>query len=329
MNILEANNLTVGYKSKHRNFPLLIDADFSLKKGKIYTILGENGIGKSTLIYSLCGIKKPLSGNVFLEGKNINNYSQKELSRKISIVLTDRYPIDYMTVFDFVSMGRIPHTGFYGSLSSNDYKIIEKSINLVGLQSKSTQLIDSLSDGEYQKALIARALTQETPIVIMDEPASYLDFPSRIALMSLIKELANKSNKTILLSLHQIDLAIDFSDYIFLFTSNKTLIKGTPEDLILEGKFDNLFLSDGISFDKTDGNYKYLKTNNSLPTIKANEIVKKWIYHAFERNQINNSPNNISVNVDRNIYQILDNDLIIDRAKSIEELIQKIKALMF
>lgn len=323
--ILEAKNLSIGYRSGNTEINLLNNANFQLQRGFVYSIFGANGIGKSTLIHTLCGIIQPLKGEVLVNHFSLSKISKKELAKKISIVLTERPMVEYMSVFDFVALGRTPHTGFTGYLTPEDRQIVNESMELATIQHKKNQQIDSLSDGEFQKALIAKALSQQTPIIIMDEPASYLDFENQIQLMTLLQKLAIKAGKTILLSLHHINLAIDFSHYMFLFNNDRTLTMGTPEDLILCDKFNDIYQNQDIFFDNNEGSFKNSTQIQDQIQIEAPDLQKKWIHHALIKNGIYASP--FLVRYTEGEYSILQNGMVLETVTTIAKLVERLKDL--
>jgi iron complex transport system ATP-binding protein len=323
--ILEAKNLTIGYSLGKSELQLLKNAQFRLQKGFVYSVFGANGIGKSTLIHTICGIIPPLKGEILINNQSIAKIPKKDLAKQISIVLTDRPHVEFMKVYDFVALGRTPHTGFSGYLNGDDHKIVEESMAMTAIEHKKHQRIDSLSDGEFQKALIARALTQQTPIIIMDEPASYLDYANQIQLMTLLQKLAKQSGKTILLSLHHINLAIDYSNIIMLFNNDLTLTIGAPEDLIVQNKFNSIYVNKEIFFDNFDG---YFKNSNALQAtfeIDAPPLQKKWINHALVKSGITSLP--FSIKYDNGYYSILQNTIELETVTTIAKLIEKLKEL--
>lgn len=323
--ILEVKNLSIGYRSGSSETVLLKNTNFQLRKGAVYSIFGANGVGKSTLIHTLCGIIPSLKGEVKIGNSQITKIPKKELSKLISIVLTERPFIEYLTVYDFVAFGRTPHTDFTGYLNENDHKIISESMAMTEIAHKSTQRIDSLSDGEFQKALIARALTQQTPIIIMDEPASYLDFANQIQLMTLLQKLATESGKTILLSLHHLNLAIDYSNYIFIFKNDQTLKMGTPEDLILNNDFENVYQNNDLLFDNLNGVFKQSIEEKITLEVIAPELQKKWIIHALVKNGFSNIL--FTIRYEHKNYQLIQHNEIIAEVDSIDGLLKQISKM--
>ena len=206
--MIELQHLTVGYGEK----VVLSDLNLTIKAGQMVCLLGANGAGKSTILRTLSGFQPPLSGRVLIEGRDLLSLSVSQRSRAVSVVLTERVEVPYMKVADLVGMGRSPYTGFFGTLSKEDKSIIGEAIEMVGIRNLAERTIDTLSDGERQKALLAKALAQQTPIILLDEPTAFLDFHSKVSILRLMLRLAHETNKAILLSTHDVEMAIQLSD---------------------------------------------------------------------------------------------------------------------
>ncbi len=249
---INIQDLSIGYLLKQGK-QKLINSNISQKlyKGEVTCLLGANGSGKSTLLRTLAGFQPPLGGEILYNNKPVNSYSDSERSLLIGLVLTDKIYAGGISVFDLVSLGRHPHTGFFGSLKKHDKDIILNSMEKVGISYKADAYVSELSDGERQKAMIAKALAQECPIILLDEPTAFLDINSRIEIMYLLKELASIEQKSILLSTHDIETAIRLSDRFWLMDKNLPFTSGTPEDLITNGILSQFF--EKIQFDKQTG----------------------------------------------------------------------------
>ncbi len=239
-------NLTTGYKAKKGNAEVSRHLTASLSPNQLTCILGPNGAGKSTLLRTLCGFQSPLSGSVQIKGREVESYTKSELSKLVSVVLTDNSGVKDMTAWDVVGMGRSPYTGFWGRLSLHDEKVIAGSMSLVGIEWLKDRKMHTLSDGECQKVMIAKALAQETPIIILDEPTAYLDYPSKIQMMLLLKELARSLQKTIFLSTHDLEHALQIADCIWLLDKEQGFTTGTPYDLCKDGSIERYFSRKGI-----------------------------------------------------------------------------------
>lgn len=228
--MIELQHLTVGYGEK----AILSDINQSLREGQMVCLLGANGVGKSTLLRTLAGFLPPLSGKVMLEGRDLLSFSLSERSRAVSVVLTERVEVPYMKVEDLVGMGRSPYTGFFGTLTKEDKTIIGEAIELVGITDLVGRTIDTLSDGERQKALLAKALAQQTPIILLDEPTAFLDFHAKISTLRLMLRLAHETNKTILLSTHDVGMALRLSDVLWIVQDGQ-ISTGTTASLTENG----------------------------------------------------------------------------------------------
>jgi iron complex transport system ATP-binding protein len=205
-------NLSIGYRQKTDSRKVLKDINLSIFSGELICLLGPNGIGKSTLLRTLSGLLPKLSGTIMINSRALEEYSEKELSKQVGVVLTDHPQLRNMRVEELVALGRAPYTNFFGGLSSEDKVFVDEAISLVGIDKLRGRMIRELSDGERQKVMIARALAQQTPVIILDEPTAFLDFPSKVEVMKLLRNLAHDMHKTILLSTHDLDLAVRLAD---------------------------------------------------------------------------------------------------------------------
>ncbi len=208
---ITTNNLTIGYE----NHVVQRDVSFSLFAGEMVCMLGPNGCGKSTLLRTLAGLQPALNGSF-----KVVEFQRFNVQSAIALVLTERLSLDNTTVHDVVAMGRYPYTSFLGGLSANDERVIAQSLSAVGLEGTEHTYFNAHSDGEKQRALIAKAIAQETPIILLDEPTAHLDLPNRIRILQLLRRLAHEQGKTILISTHELDLAIQLSDRILLLSEN-------------------------------------------------------------------------------------------------------------
>lgn len=203
------SHLSVGYKVGHA---VVSDINLTLQSGKLASLIGANGVGKSTLLKTLTGFLPKLEGSLLLDGKDISEFSQRALARQISIVLTQKPEVQNLTVEEIVGLGRSPYTGFFGKLHANDQQIVDESITAVGIEKLKNRMIQTLSDGERQKVMIAKALAQQTPVIFLDEPTAFLDFSSKVETFQLLQRMAHEMGKLILLSSHDLELAVRFSD---------------------------------------------------------------------------------------------------------------------
>lgn len=288
--VIETSHLSIGYPLKGgRRKVIHDDLNLRLYPGRVTCLLGLNGAGKSTLLRTLCGFQPPLGGDIFLMGQPLASYSQSNFSLTVGVVLTEKTNAGGITVYELVSLGRHPYTGFFGQLKAQDKAIIEQSLRDAGIAHKAHNYVSELSDGERQKAMIAKALAQQCPIIVLDEPTAFLDVTSRIETMVLLHRLAVEQNKAILLSTHDLDLAIQMGDCLWLQEKGRPMACDTPEDLILSGAFGSFFGKEGIVFDPSTG-----KLNTAAPVdaigVEGDFLVSYWVGNALIRNGYRPSP---------------------------------------
>lgn len=226
MTAITTNRLTVGYRG-HR---VVEDISLSLPCGRLVCLLGPNGAGKSTLLRTLCGFQPPIAGTVTISGSDITTMSAAEVARLVSVVLTDRPLTPSLTAAEMVGMGRAPYTGFWGRLSDDDRRLVLEAMTTVGIDSLATRRMGRLSDGERQKVMIAKALAQHTPVIVLDEPTAFLDYPSKVAVMKTLARLAHDEGKTILMSTHDLELAAQLGDEL-MEIENKHIRKITADEV--------------------------------------------------------------------------------------------------
>jgi iron complex transport system ATP-binding protein len=253
-NILSTSNLSIGYKTKSSTILIAENLNLNLKKGKLIALIGANGIGKSTLLRTLTGIQKPLSGTVLLNQKNIHELDSLTLAQNLSVVLTEKLPPSNLTVWELVALGRQPYTNWIGKLTENDIAKINEAIELTQISHLTSKKHYEISDGQLQIALIARALAQDTPLIILDEPTTHLDLLHKAALLKLLKKLTQETGKCILFSTHDIDMAIQLSDEMIIMNP-ETVVQDQPCNLILKGSFNTLFKDEHIVFDSEKGRF--------------------------------------------------------------------------
>ena len=209
--------LSVGYKGFS---PVVTGINVEIKSGELTCLIGPNGIGKSTLLKTLTGFLPKLGGRLLLDGRDIDLLSQHERAKYISIVLTYKTDVQNLSVAEMVGMGRMPYTGFWGKLNADDRKIVAEAINMVGINHLKDRMVQTLSDGERQKVMIAKALAQQTPIILLDEPTSFLDFPSKVEMLQLLHRLAKETDKVVFLSTHDLELALRIADLLVELDKN-------------------------------------------------------------------------------------------------------------
>ena len=250
--MLKIEGLTTGYGSR----VLLRNVDASLERGELVALIGANGVGKSTLLKVLRGELSPLEGLVDIDGRNIAGMSRMDLARNVSVVNTDRLEVGALSVEDVVGMGRYPYTGFLGRLGREDRAVVAEAMEAVGVEGFACRNVAELSDGERQRVLIARALAQDTPVVLLDEPTAFLDVASRVEVLSLLRKLAKERRKGVLLSLHDVASALALSDRLWLMPGDCSLRCGAPGDFLREHEekrpgnaLDALFAGRKVRFD--------------------------------------------------------------------------------
>ena len=254
MKILQTQQLAIGYVSKNTVKTVASDISLALEGGKLIGLVGINGVGKSTLLRTLTGIQKPLHGSIYIQQKPIESYTSLALAQQISVVLTEKLPPSNLTVYELVALGRQPYTNWLGKLSAEDKIQIDQAIFLTEISPLIHQKYSEISDGQLQKVLISRALAQDTPLIILDEPTTHLDLVHKVSMFKFLKKLSQETNKCILYSTHDIDLAIQLSDEMIVMTDEK-VIQNEPCQLILDGTFSSLFSSENIFFDAEKGKF--------------------------------------------------------------------------
>ena len=328
---IEIRDVTTGYKSKRGAVEVSKSISASLRANELTCILGPNGAGKSTLLRTLCAFQSPLSGRIEIMGRDVQTFSRKELARIVSVVLTNNSGIGNMTAWDVVSMGRSPYTGFWGKLSERDNNIVNKSFQLVDIAWLKERKMQTLSDGERQKVMIAKALAQETPIIILDDPTAYLDYPSKIQMMMLLHRLAKTLKKTIFLSTHDLEHALQIADQIWLLDKQLGLSRGTPEDLCLEGKIEEYFNREDIDFDREHCTFNITYNTPREVVIKGDKdsLEYKLCYKALQRNGI--QPVDISTDSTVAVYvpndgtfRLLENNKETYRVERIEHILRTV-----
>lgn len=247
---IELKDVSIGYQTRHKKSIVVAEGiNATLKSGLLTCLVGPNGIGKSTLMRTITGFQPRLGGEITIDSVSIDDLNDKQLARTISVVLTTKPDILNMNVTEIVGLGRSPYTGFFGSLTTTDHKIVDEAIEMVGIKHLKKRKIHTLSDGERQKVMIAKALAQQTPIIILDEPTAFLDYPSKVEMMLLLYRLSRETNKMIFLSTHDMELALQTADTLWLM-NKKELHVGTPRQLADNGELSIFLEHQGIDFDR-------------------------------------------------------------------------------
>lgn len=253
---IRLRDLSIGYPDKHNTKRVAEHLNASIHSGELTCLLGTNGVGKSTLLRTLSAFQPPLGGNIDLLDRPLSTYDDRQLATVIGVVLTEKSDIRNMTVEELVGLGRSPYTGFWGTLKESDRKIVHEAIARVRIEPLTQRMVHTLSDGERQKVMIAKALAQETPIIFLDEPTAFLDFPSKVEVMQLLHNLTHTLQKTVFMSTHDLELALQIADKIWLMDRTNGIAIGTPEDLSLEGKLSSFFSRKGITYDTETGFFR-------------------------------------------------------------------------
>ena len=259
---IQLRNLSIGYQTRHGVKTVAEGITGGILSGQLTCLLGPNGVGKSTLLRTLSAFQPKMGGVVLFRSqetedrsqetgdgfREISTFSDKELSRLIGVVLTEKPDVRNMTVRELVSLGRSPYTGFWGTYSKEDLRVVDEAISLVGIESLSQRMVHTLSDGERQKAMIAKALAQQTPVIFLDEPTAFLDYPSKVEMLQLLRRISREAEKTIFLSTHDVELALQLADTLWLMTGSVAI--GSPRALAASGDLERFINGKDISFDK-------------------------------------------------------------------------------
>jgi iron complex transport system ATP-binding protein len=317
---LETNSLAIGYRSKNSERFLFDSLNLNLLPGQLVCFMGPNGIGKSTLIRTLAGLQKPLSGEI-----KVNPRLGERLSKQISVVLTDKITGANLTVFEVVAFGRYPYLDWNVRLLEKDLEIIDQSIRRVNIDHLRNQRINSLSDGQMQMVMLARALAQDTPVILLDEPTAHLDLNNRVEIMKLLRRLARETQKAILISTHELDLALQMADRIWLAGLEKNIVTGIPEDLVLDGIFDSIFQFKG--FDLKTGKVKHDAHMGRTVKLIGDGSEYLWTKNALERSGFEisgESSINILIEKETSLRWIVSNGERTTTLSSLEEVVNSI-----
>ena len=285
--IIQTHDLTIGYVNRKGNYPVQIRLSLEVFQGEMVCLIGPNGCGKSTLLRTIAGLQPALRGEVRIDNLPLGKQSLSNKARLLSLVLTDRVEVSNLTVFNLVATGRNPYTDWLGKLTDHDKELVHAALSQVHLEGYANRFINELSDGERQRAMIAKALVQDTPVILLDEPTAHLDINNRVEVMMLLHELARRTNKAIVLSTHELDLALQTADKLWLMIPKHGIAVGTPEDLILTNRFQKVFANNSYRFDSSTGNFmvNHAETPRlvSLKTLGAGNRTY-WTERALTRN---------------------------------------------
>ncbi|MBE0674556.1 MAG: ABC transporter ATP-binding protein [Bacteroidales bacterium] len=275
---LRLEDLIIGFPGR----VLLPPVTLQVEKGELISVIGQNGIGKSTLLKTLAGVTPRIGGKIFIGLKDIAELERREFATAIGYISTEKVDAPNMRISDLVSIGRFSYTNWMGTLTDEDFAMIQKSLIMVGLAGMADRFVNELSDGERQRAMIARVLAQDTCLLVLDEPTAFLDIRNRYEIIHLLHDLTRSNHKSIIMSSHDLQSAIGESDRIWLLTA-EGIIDGAPEDLVLNGAFDNMFLQSNIKFRKSDGNFYPAREEKGYATVTGEGLEKQWASKALRR----------------------------------------------
>jgi iron complex transport system ATP-binding protein len=286
MNIssLQLKGLSAGYHPRGKMPQVVVQPfDRTVSRGQLICLIGPNGAGKSTLLRTIAAMQKPLQGQVLLDGCDIHQMSVRERACRLGVVLTQQMEVSLFTGYDLVAMGRHPHTSWMGTLSEQDHRVIRRSLALVGAEALSQRSFHTMSDGERQRIMIARALAQEPDLLLLDEPTAFLDLPRRVECMLLLQELAHRTGHIILLSTHDLELALRCADQIWLLPYSGQIRAGLPEELVLDGSFEAAFRNPAVSFDIETGAFRSRMIGTQSVILEGSGVYAIWTRRGLER----------------------------------------------
>lgn len=282
--LLTTENLSIGYRLRRdRVQEVASGLNLALHAGELTCLVGGNGIGKSTLLRTLTGMQPPLAGVITFDGQDLVTLRPAARARRIAVVLTDRVDIGHMPVYSLVGLGRHPYTGITGRIGDADHAKIRWAIAAAGAASLADRFIDELSDGERQKVMIARALAQEPAMMLLDEPTAFLDLPHRMEIMRHLRRLAWESGQAVLVTTHDVDLALRTADRLWLFEPNGTLVCGAPEDLVLNGDLQQVFCDRHVEFNEETGTFSLPYEPTHTVQLTGSGAVHSWTHLALKR----------------------------------------------
>ncbi|SHN13150.1 iron complex transport system ATP-binding protein [Cyclobacterium lianum] len=289
---IHARDLDLGYRAPQTLIAKGIS--FDLFPGELTCLMGPNGVGKSTLLKAILHQNPPLKGKVFLDQVDVSVLSNRQRAKKLAVVLTEKITSGEMTVNELVALGRVPHTGWSGLLSPRDKLMVKKVLDLTHISHLANKKLAALSDGQRQTALIARALAQDSKVLILDEPTAHLDLTNRFEIMHLLRHLAKKSSRAILVVTHDLEVAMETADKLWIMEARKPLLAGCPEDLMIQGQIQRLLPGDKWQIDPQSGKIRLLDPAK-LPNIEGPSHLSQWIRNVFRKNPELYQPKQIRV----------------------------------
>lgn len=280
--IVITRNLTIGYSDRQGGLKVMSSVNVSACRGELVALIGRNGAGKSTLLRTIVSLQYPLAGEIYFKNRHLHDISKGELTRNVSFTSTEPIDIHNIRVREAVALGRYPYTTWLGTFSAEDRQKTDEAIELTGLTRLKDRKIDSLSDGERQRVLIARSLAQDTELLVMDEPTAFLDLPSRYGIVSLLRKLAHEKNKCIIFSTHDLDTALNEADKIWLMKADK-LCQGAPEDLVINRSLSEAFEDPFLSFSTTTGTFSLKRNLVGTVSLEGSGQLRRWTERALLR----------------------------------------------
>lgn len=281
--VLSINRLDVGYHASGKNSHAVCqNLNLKAEKGELVALIGSNGVGKSTLLRSIAGLQKALKGEILFSGKPQNQYSRNEFAQIVSFVSTEIVHVNNLCVGDLVALGRFPYTNWFGVLKPDDRRRVLKALEMVRMKEFYHKMISEISDGERQRAMIARTLAQDTSVIILDEPTAFLDLANKYEIVRILNQLAKEQKKTIVFSSHDLNIAIREADKIWLMLPG-SVVEGAPEDLILQNAFEKVFDNPGLIFDRSSGDFKAVRNARRRVSLRGEGNGLLWTQKALER----------------------------------------------
>ncbi len=329
MNLLQLTNVSIGYKVKNQPYVVQQNLNLNANAGEFVTLIGKNGCGKSTLLRSMSCLQPILKGCILVNGEDIFSMKPAQRALLLSVVLTDRQLAADFTVKEIIAIGRDPYTGWLGKLTDKDEEIIAKSISMTNLHGFENRNVNKLSDGEKQRVFIARALAQDTPIILLDEPTSHLDLPNRVSILLLLQNLARETGKTIFISTHELETALQIADKMWIMEKLNGVHVGTPEDMVLQGVLDDVFEHKTYEFDKEYGNFMIKKNLDKLVATKVigtAGVMTRWTTRALTRKgyRISNNTETVVVIDEENKTWAVESGSHSEKATSIEQVMDNL-----
>ena len=322
---IDIQNLVTGYRTRHGNKVVARGINASLLGGQLTCLLGPNGAGKSTLLKTLSAMLPPLDGKILINGRDMASFSAMQLSKEIGVVLTEKLMLSNMTVYELIALGRSPYTGFWGRLSNHDRRVVSEAISQVHIENLQHRMIQTLSDGERQKVMIAKALAQNTPIIFLDEPTAFLDYPSKVEILQLLLRLSREKGLTVFLSTHDLELALQVADEVWLIDKQLGVTIGCPEDLALNGDLGRYFEREGVEFDLDSGLFRI--SSVPLESVRVNGSGPQYamVCKALHRIGVEavDRECNLCVNLFDGYYTVNG-----ERCNSIAQLLHRVKSLL-